>query len=115
MTSRRIPIELKQIISTHTPARGVTWLESLTCGTHPNFNPHSREGSDFFSIKFNYIDFNPHSREGSDLFVFSHPSNALRISTHTPARGVTQVSMDDNGVLDISTHTPARGVTVAIS
>ena len=36
----------------------------------------------------------------------------FRISTHTPARGVTHFWKDDAQVASISTHTPARGVTV---
>ncbi len=33
------------------------------------------------------------------------------ISTHTPAKGVTNWFDDLDGGLEISTHTPAKGVT----
>ena len=34
-----------------------------------NFNPHSREGSDYLTLLLLLFmfDFNPHSREGSDI------------------------------------------------
>ena len=55
-------------ISTHTPARGVTTFFRITGSRISDFNPHSREGSDF---------------RCASLCKF------LVISTHTPARGVT--------------------------
>ena len=56
-----------------------------------NFNPHSREGSDYegaCGVDIPLTDFNPHSREGSDpvCYVFI---KSVSISIHTPARGVT--------------------------
>ncbi len=77
-----------------------------------NFNPHSREGSDFPEIVL-YVQefhFNPHSREGSDdMFVYFHVSS--RISIHTPAKGVTLPRTLVIRTLIISIHTPAKGVT----
>ena len=37
----------------------------------------------------------------------------MKISTHTPARGVTAASEAVCPFIEISTHTPARGVTTA--
>ena len=60
----------KHIISIHTPAKGVTGTGSLLLCKEVNFNPHSREGSDFFFRVYNcnIFHFNPHSREGSDKY-----------------------------------------------
>ena len=57
------------LISIHTPAKGVTWNTSAIDFTLVHFNPHSREGSD----RLTKIQRIPH-----------------RISIHTPAKGVTQ-------------------------
>ena len=55
-----------------------------------NFNPHSREGSDDSAqiAMLRSGDFNPHSREGSDWHM-SCTLKTLKISIHTPAKGVT--------------------------
>ena len=55
-------------------------------------------------------DFNPHSRTGSDD-SYRHTNGKLRISIHTPARGVTGLSNTISITAKISIHTPARGVT----
>ena len=57
-----------------------------------NFNPHSRKGSDAtVKNQIMYIDyFNPHSRKGSDNDIVNKVNAVIKISTHTPARGVTQ-------------------------
>ena len=57
--------------------------------------------------------FNPHSRKGSDNGGVSY-STMLKISTHTPARGVTVFNEVIDGKKTISTHTPARGVTYQV-
>ena len=59
-------------ISIHTPAKGVTTIVGRLETVLRYFNPHSREGSDFFGIgyKSRWHNFNPHSREGSDFFPF---------------------------------------------
>ena len=80
-------------ISTHTPARGVTYSPDYRSLLYGDFNPHSREGSDpdgtLYTTKAQ--NFNPHSREGSDSIA--HPTKgSVYISTHTPARGVTPQS-----------------------
>jgi len=109
----------------------------LTQTTPPNFNPHSRKGSDVFSdytvcVNINISihtptrgvtpnnkhqchapdNFNPHSRKGSDTSVPASSDRAL-ISIHTPARGVTFDTKQFVSEILISIHTPARGVTAA--
>ncbi len=56
-------------ISIHAPARGATGSPMCILLKFYNFNPRSREGSDFTSnISFDQLyNFNPRSREGSDL------------------------------------------------
>ena len=124
-----------EAISIHTPAKGVTYQPFLQDkgflfqstlprrewrskhGKHgkdtDNFNPHSREGSDYapcyqitFAKNFNphsregsdlsmnyhhrcHTNFNPHSREGSDSYTFWQAVKHPCISIHTPAKGVT--------------------------
>ena len=55
-----------------------------------NFNPRSREGSDFIGKvpKHLIIYFNPRSREGSDLIFITYTAKA-KISIHAPAKGAT--------------------------
>ena len=59
---------------------------------HYNFNPRSREGSDFvlYSPSFLCTYFNPRSREGSDCIRARH-IQGFRISIHAPARGATSI------------------------
>ena len=78
------------MISTHTPARGVTINISINVNIKWNFNPHSRKGSDHTYLLLNFD---------------------VTISTHTPARGVTHLGAALFAISVISTHTPARGVT----
>ena len=54
--------------------------------------------------------FNPHSREGSDRDTDCR-GDGVRISIHTPARGVTVRNLTALKGIGISIHTPARGVT----
>ena len=81
-------------ISIHTPAKGVTEAVFLGQRIFGNFNPHSREGSDFE---------NPQTRK------------MAKISIHTPAKGVTDPEGYQIYGLGISIHTPAKGVTGRIS
>ena len=55
-------------ISIHAPARGATWGYNFCKVSSVNFNPRSREGSDFVDLDANLAvgNFNPRSREGSD-------------------------------------------------
>ena len=54
--------------------------------------------------------FNPHSREGSDWMVY-RVQKGIRISIHTPAKGVTIRPIQMMLCIAISIHTPAKGVT----
>ena len=78
-------------ISIHAPARGATCKSIAALHHRQDFNPRSREGSDFRemfkdeSVRY----FNPRSREGSD-HVASFNENTANISIHAPARGATK-------------------------
>ena len=77
-----------------------------------NFYSHAREGRDFVSAGATWkcTNFYSHAREGRDDDVFRHEA-IINISTHTPARGVTNNGKSSDRRFFISTHTPARGVT----
>ena len=79
-----------------------------------NFNPRSREGSDYVELVDIDIktDFNPRSREGSDDFV-SQREQFTGISIHAPARGATGIGTAVKKSAAISIHAPARGATLA--
>ena len=79
------------MISTHTPAWGVTrWRDRR------------------FTVAFN---FNSHARVGRDLVSTDNTPASSAISTHTPAWGVTSYVVALGASPEISTHTPAWGVT----
>ena len=125
-----------ETISIHAPARGATIFGKYICHMPGNFNPRSREGSDYKKVSGELHavifqstlprgerrkdhagqpvwsgHFNPRSREGSD----GVPSFALIplnfISIHAPARGATILLCNIQLFSDISIHAPARGAT----
>ena len=79
------------IISIHTPARGVTQYDGdkVACVASISIHTPARGVTGTGGCGIRYLpDFNPHSREGSDF----HPPQTTQgpcISIHTPARGVT--------------------------
>ena len=105
-------LRLSVSISIHAPAKGATSLFPVDIGFESNFNPRSREGSDFVLLfkSFTIRDFNPRSREGSDiLFVFI--SKISEISIHAPAKGATRQLLQIEQSAMISIHAPAKGAT----
>ena len=76
------------MISTHTPARGVTLIVRLEADLLINFNSHAGEGRDF----------------GIDVEKLEQG-----ISTHTPARGVTFLASSSDGILSTFQLTRPRG------
>ena len=80
------------LISTHTPARGVTKSRTI----------------------FTYLAaISTHTPARGVTMILRNVCYYSRISTHTPARGVTVYALITQYKLTISTHTPARGVTPA--
>ena len=80
------------MISIHAPAKGATTILRNSPDTDKNFNPRSREGSDFLNPVHASIhdDFNPRSREGSDQ-IPKLPERKMHISIHAPAKGATYI------------------------
>ena len=78
-----------------------------------DFNPRSREGSDYakYSSLPYCVYFNPRSREGSDIAIFIS-AMAILVFQSTLPRGERQ-KHDDRiiSVRHISIHAPARGAT----
>ena len=77
-------------ISIHAPAKGATTRHSAFSIAVTDFNPRSREGSDFNAqcCQHSGNNFNPRSREGSDSpYPLHHHFSA--ISIHAPAKGAT--------------------------
>ena len=81
---------LTQKISTHTPVKGVTFINQHRWHKTNYFNSHAREGRDNLAKHFNceWANFNSHAREGRDKNILSYLEE-LKISTHTPVKGVT--------------------------
>ena len=106
--------QLVEQISIHTPAKGATKLYINFTYARGDFNPHSREGSDYIVANKDKesVNFNPHSREGSDCAVVII-SILREISIHTPAKGATTPDVFGGIYLsEISIHTPAKGATI---
>ena len=55
--------------------------------------------------------FNPHSHEGSDFQNGTRLVHRLKISIHTPTKGVTSTIWTSRSFFRISIHTPTKGVT----
>ena len=114
-TPPKLPIDH---ISIHAPARGATCSVNSDSATFSNFNPRSREGSDYAEclilLMFHVFqstlprgerrhyrkqtykilcDFNPRSREGSDVLPPLYVEGGYYISIHAPARGATFLRM----------------------
>ena len=80
--------------------------------TYWNFNPRSREGSDYTLSDRpcqNYY-FNPRSREGSDVQPFA-PIVRVGISIHAPVKGATPGKSGPGPCDAISIHAPVKGAT----
>ena len=103
----------EKIISTHTPAWGVTAKSFIDSVLHSDFNSHARVGRDVLPdlTEPSQINFNSHARVGRDCLPACR-YRAAHISTHTPAWGVTPLNQRQNTGIFISTHTPAWGVTL---
>ena len=78
-----------------------------------NFNPRSREGSDQRPLPLwrRSSHFNPRSREGSDIERLTIILRVV-ISIHAPAKGATKFVRFIRFEYRISIHAPAKGATV---
>ncbi len=87
---RCLPGRLCIRISIHAPARGATKKGACIISQVKDFNPRSREGSDYSGGK---------------------NTSGIRISIHAPARGATMLLPFIQLRHAISIHAPARGAT----
>ena len=78
------------VVSTHSPARGLT---------------ETRD-----SLYTRYLRFNSQPRKGAD-FVIGQRWDCTDVSTHSPARGLTRNRSMSYYRIFVSTHSPARGLT----
>ena len=60
------------------------------------------------------MDFNPHSHEGSD-FYSAEDDIWMTISIHTPTKGATASEENMTVVIVISIHTPTKGATAILT
>ena len=99
-------------ISIHAPVKGATGAGAVFASQSVDFNPRSREGSDWGRRVGPKIrqDFNPRSREGSDP-VPHMQSPGQGISIHAPVKGATSVgnTLYEQGAISI--HAPVKGAT----
>ena len=113
MTSGDSHPSITDIISIHTPTKGVTLMKGVKAVLLDISIHTPTKGVTFkFCKKCNArINFNPHSHEGSDLSE-SVGLTKTSISIHTPTKGVTNTLAEILGLLVISIHTPTKGVTI---
>ena len=99
-------------ISIHTPAKGVTRAGLLATRAAQDFNPHPREGGDWSGITLEVTsdNFNPHPREGGDQLSASCFPLTHNFNPH-PREGGDGSGIAIIQVIRISIHTPAKGVT----
>ena len=117
------------------PRRERRCSDSFTLKQLFNFNPRSREGSDFHlhqkfpdSVRFQstlprrerlkpmqkarfYDNFNPRSREGSDFHLHQKFPDSVRFQSTLPRRERPISYFFSNRNLIISIHAPAKGAT----
>ena len=77
-----------------------------------NFNPRSREGSDFLAgaMMFSVFDFNPRSREGSDRYTCISILQEVNFNPRS-REGSDNLPWEHKVKLQISIRAPARGAT----
>ena len=79
-------------ISIHAPVKGATRWPRSSPEAPRNFNPRSREGSDWLEAQLcdiGHLYFNPRSREGSDPQFRGRDHHGNAISIHAPVKGAT--------------------------
>ncbi len=135
-TERTEGKNIVQNISIHAPARGATGNTDIRHPTDQNFNPRSREGSDFLRVPANMtgkqisihapargatltlwlalravVKFQSTLPRGERHYEEIFPLCVKRISIHAPARGATAPQRLCKSSGTISIHAPARGAT----
>ena len=99
-------------ISIHAPAKGATSLYFLgvSIWAFQSTLPRRERLLCTIHTRIFFFNFNPRSREGSD---YEHPFDGYKgqISIHAPAKGATTYFDLMSGLFAISIHAPAKGAT----
>ena len=100
------------LISTHTPAWGVTAAGCPFAGHPQNFNSHARVGRDSRVLAdcTKATNFNSHARVGRDTVITIENYDRYHFNSHARV-GRDKVYRITDEAWEISTHTPAWGVT----
>ena len=104
-------------ISIHAPARGATICQPMHQRDIIIFQSTLPRGERLCTCSSDMCqpNFNPRSREGSDFSVTVFCNSVTVISIHAPARGATDYAYSLTSHYGISIHAPARGATVWLS
>ena len=116
-TLTNILVFLIEIISIHAPARGATNFFSNPSNSFKiSIHAPARGATARRTIMdWYYRDFNPRSREGSDWLRLALMINKRGFQSTLP-RGERHLErMEQNGIFFISIHAPARGATVRLN
>ena len=102
-------------ISIHAPAKGATCLLHLrrtpVCGFQSTLPRRERRRKTAYVCRRG-DNFNPRSREGSDYICLYMLLYQHKISIHAPAKGATMAASTPLNTDGISIHAPAKGATV---
>ena len=100
-------------ISIRAPARGATFSSSLDSYQIEDFNPRSREGSDYQGTGYYAAlsNFNPRSREGSDVIYSPYLFNKEVFQSALPRGERRRQAYTKTQLCGISIRAPARGAT----
>ena len=98
------------IISTHSPARGLTHLTSSIRPIRYYFNSQPRKGADVENpyLYPEILYFNSQPRKGADDYS-SNRTNSQGISTHSPARGLTHLTSSIRPIRYYFNSQPRKG------
>ena len=102
-------------VSTHSPARGLTRTPKSSRPSTLCFNSQPRKGADMIEeMKRNAEGFNSQPRKGADVPV--HPySSLIRCFNSQPRKGADRIQIRRHVFhLRVSTHSPARGLTAIL-
>ncbi len=107
-------LQLKQIVSIHTPTWGVTYRCTTIFSPWEFQSTHlhevwQRDGRQVQSLEC----FNPHTYMRCDWFLDKYPI-IRRVSIHTPTWGVTNPFVLQWAPSIVSIHTPTWGVTLLV-
>ena len=113
-TGRRVLPPLNRSISIHAPAKGATFSDPRWNQGESNFNPRSREGSDYADgmDRFNQLTISIHApAKGATTPIHCSISSPCIFQSTLPRRERRPMMCFINNYLLISIHAPAKGAT----